>query len=101
MQGLTSAPAHLKMAINLRKILQQKGRKHCIIDEEIRLYKQYPTEENKRAVEVIKEFSNNNIEMELLKKFYPSVYKKLMEDIEKNKKTLTKYYGYYDMKGSN
>ena len=89
------------MAINLRKIQQQKGKKHCIIDEEIRLYNQYPTEENKRAVEVIKEFSNNNIEIMLLKKFYPTMYKKLMKDIEINKKTLTRFYGYYDMKGSN
>lgn len=84
------------MAINLRKIPQQKGEKHRIINEEIRLYKQYPTEENKRAVKVIKEFSNNNIEIELLKRFYPTTYKKLMNDIEKNKKTLTRYYGYYE-----
>ena len=84
------------MAINLRKIPQRKGRKHRIIDEEIKLYNQYPTEENKRAVEVIKEFSNNNIEIELLKKFYPTVYKKLMQDIKKNKKTLVRFYGYYE-----
>lgn len=84
------------MAINLRKIPQKKGRKHCIVDEEIRLYNQYPTKENKRAVEVIKEFSNNNIEMELLKNFYPTMYKKLMNDIEKNKKTLQRFYGYYE-----
>jgi hypothetical protein len=84
------------MAINLRKIPQQKGKKHCIIDEEIRLYNQYPTEENKRAVEVIKEFSNNNIEMMMLKKFYPAMYRKLMHDIEDNKKTLIRYFGYYE-----
>jgi len=84
------------MAINLRKIPQRKGRKHSIIDEEIRLYNEYPTEENKRAVEVIKEFSNNNIEIELLKKFYPACYKRLMHDIENNKKTLIRYYGYYE-----